>query len=278
MNRILVLLLAVLFSGLLRGAPVVVFVSIPTGLEPVVEIGGNAIEARSLLTTSGSPESFHPDARTLSALGRSRLFISIGAPYEAALLPKLRSAYPGLEIADGAQGMSHRTFPDGGEDPHVWLSAENMLCYSENVAAALSRILPEKADYFKENLDRYCGKLRGVHEGNLRRLAFLRGGTVLVYHPAFGYFLGEHGIEQLAIEEEGKEPTGGSLQASMRRARERGLPAIFVQPRFSERSARILAKELKCRVISLDPLPSSLVEGLSAIGEAIEKAYRPVEK
>ena len=153
-----------------------------------------------------------------------------------------------------------------------------MLRYSENVAAALSRILPEKADYFKENLDRYCGKLRGVHEANLKRLAFLRGGTVLVYHPAFGYFLGEHGIEQLAIEEEGKEPTGGSLQASMRRARERGLPAIFVQPRFSERSARILAKELKCRVISLDPLPSSLVEGLSAIGEAIEKAYRPVEK
>ena len=71
MNRILVLLLAVLFSGLLRGAPVVVFVSIPTGLEPVVEIGGNAIEARSLLTTSGSPESFTVPSATASVPSKS---------------------------------------------------------------------------------------------------------------------------------------------------------------------------------------------------------------
>ena len=256
-------------------SPLEVFVSLPPMAEAVEAIGGQRVSVKVLLPAGASPETYQPDARTLEALGRSQVLFTMGAPFEETLLPRLRRAFPEVRLAAGAEGMERRNFPQGGEDPHVWLSVANMLRYADNVCQTLVRMVPEAAEEFQASHQEYREQLEETGRFLAERLAPLKGRSVLVYHPAFGYFLGQYGITQIAIEEEGKDPSGRALTEALAQARKLGLPAIFVQPQFSPRSAKVLAQELKAQVIPLDPLPARLSPGLRAMGEAIAKAYCP---
>lgn len=254
-------------------APLRIFVTISPLSEAVAVIGGAEVEARTLLPPGFSPESYQPNARTLSALDKADAVFTIGVPFEKILLEKLKGVFPELLVVDGTKGMTFRFFEDGGRDPHVWLSASNMLVYANTVAEELCRLRPDQEKQFRARLLVYRRSLLEANDRNRARLAALKGKAILVYHPAFGYFLGEYGIDQLAIEEEGHEPTGGNLQQALRQARNLHVPAIFVQPQFSPRAARTLAKELLCRVLTLDPLPISLTAGLENLGKTISDAY-----
>lgn len=265
------LLNAVLCSALFC-APLRIFVSIGPMLEAVEAIGGKRVEASALLPPGVSPETYQPDARLLNKLGKAEALITIGVPFEEVLMPKLKASFPKLKLVDGTKGMKIRNFDDGGRDPHVWLSCGNMVKYAETVASVLTELAPEHSDEFKKALDKYSAELRKTSERIRSELSSLEGKTLLVYHPAFGYFLEEYGIVQQAIEEEGKEPTGGTLQHALRLGREMGVKAIFVQPQFSPRSAKTIARELNCRVVEIDPLPKKLTPGLLKLAEALKKA------
>ncbi len=264
----------ILPACLLPGAPLSVYVTLPPMAEAVAAIGGGEVSVGVLLPAGVSPETYQPDARTVSALGRADLLLTIGAPFEETLLPRLKETFPALAVADGTRGMAFRTFPDGGRDPHVWLSATNLSHFAENACRALCEARPGCAELFQTNLARYRASLEELNARNRELLAPLSGASVLVYHPAFGYFLGEYGIAQLSIEEEGKEPSPRDLLQTIRRARELKVPAIFVQPQFSPRTAKVLADELKCRVVPLDPLPENASRGLREMAEAIAREYQ----
>lgn len=272
MERHLLLFAQILFCVALCAADVKVFVSLSPMLEAVEAIGGKHVDAGVLLPPGMSPETYQPDARMLNKLEKSDAIFVIGVPFEEILVSKLKASFHGLRIEDGTKGMKIREFEDGGRDPHVWLSCENMMKYAENVAKTLSELVPEAADEFAQALKKYNGGLSKTNERIKKELSALKGKTVIVYHPAFGYFLGEYGINQLAVEEEGKEPTGGNLQKAVRLGHELKVKAIFVQPQFSPRSAKTIARELKCEVVAIDPLPENLTQGLLKIAEALKKA------
>ena len=267
--------LSLCLAAMLSAAPLRIFVTISPMVEAVTAIGGAEVEAQTLLPPGFSPESYQPNARMLASLGKADALLTIGVPFEKILLEKLKGAFPNLLVVDGTRGMKYRFFEDGGKDPHVWLSASNMLVYANTVAEELCRLRPSQTEHFRARLAAYRKSLQEASDRNRVRLAALKDKVVLVYHPAFGYFLEEYGIAQLAIEEEGHEPTGGTLQQSLRQARSLHVPAIFVQPQFSPRAARTVAKELLCRVLVLDPLPTALTAGLEDLGKTISDAYSP---
>ncbi|MCQ2397410.1 MAG: zinc ABC transporter substrate-binding protein [Lentisphaeria bacterium] len=269
-NRFLIAV-AALVCGMLCAAHVKVFVSLSPMLEAVEAIGGRHVEAAVLLPPGSSPETYQPDARLLNRLGKADAVFVIGVPFEEVLVAKLKASFPKLNVIDGTKGMKKRTFEDGGNDPHVWLSCSNMMKYAENVAETLSELMPDEADDFQKALKKYNDGLQKTSAKIRAELSGLEGRTLLVYHPAFGYFLEAYGITQLAIEEEGKEPTGGYLQKALRLGRKLKVKAVFVQPQFSPRSAKTIANELKCRVVSIDPLPKKLTDGLLKLADALKK-------
>ncbi len=268
------LLLVASSWGMLSAAPLSVYVTLPPLAEALESVGGGEVSVGVLLPAGVSPETYQPDARTVASLGRAELLLTIGAPFEETLLPRLKETFPALTVVDGTREMAFRTFPDGGRDPHVWLSLDNLSRFAKNACDALCTARPEHADAFRENLAKYRASLAALNDRNRELLSPLSGKAVLVYHPAFGYFLGEYGIKQLSIEEEGKEPSPRELLQTIREARSLRVPAIFVQPQFSPRTARVLADELKCRVVPLDPLPENASRGLREMAEAIAREYQ----
>lgn len=93
----------------------------------------------------------------------------------------------------------------------------------------------------------------------------------MVFHPAWGYFAHQYNLEQLAIEVEGKEPKPKELAHIMAEAKEEKVRAIFTQPEFSDKSAQIIANNLKIKVIKASPLNPDWSANLINMAKAVAK-------
>lgn len=273
MTKFAVIILFFALNACLLAAPRA-FVAIPTLAEAVKAVGGEHWQVDALLPPGANPETFQPDARTINALSRAQVFFTIGTPCEAGLLPKLRRNFPKLRIADGCRGMAILPMePGDGPDPHVWLSIPNLICFTQTAAAELAAVDAEHASEYRANAQAFISRLQELDARIALQLQPLKGREILVFHPAFGYFLEHYGLKQLPIETEGKEPPGGYLVRVLKRAQEIQAPALFIQPQFSRKSAETIAGELNCKLAELDPLPGTITGGLTALADAISQAY-----
>ncbi|TFG62286.1 MAG: ABC transporter substrate-binding protein, partial [Spirochaetales bacterium] len=140
---------------------------------------------------------------------------------------------------------------------------------AENVLEGLTKAAPRYAAEFESNyrdllkdIDRIKGELAAV-------LAPLKGKTLLVYHPAFGYFADNFGLRQEAVETGGTEPTARQLEAIIRKARQEGVHVIFVQPQFAKKSAETVAKAINGSVVPIDPLSADWLKNLENIAAIV---------
>ncbi|MBQ2336083.1 MAG: zinc ABC transporter substrate-binding protein, partial [Victivallales bacterium] len=220
-------------------------------------------------------------------------YVTIGVPFEKMVVAKIHANFPKLKIVDGRTGMTFRRMEGGAhhhgehhdhddddhghemgeDDPHVWLSIDNMKCHARTVAAVLAEVLPElehaaidarAAEYLRE-LDALSAELKA-------KLSPLKGTEAVVYHPAFGYFLDDHGIRQKAVELEGKEPGARYLGTVIREAKHDGIRVIFVQPQFNAKAAEVLSHEIGGKVLPFDPLPNEYSDGLRRLADALLEA------
>ena len=76
----------------------------------------------------------------------------------------------------------------------------------------------------------------------------------MIYHPALSYFARDYGLQQISIEEGGKEPSPAHLKDLVDLCRQEDVRIIFIQPEFDRRNAEIIAKQTGTRVISINPL------------------------
>ncbi len=274
MRHFLAILLLFLFAcGRAPQAParLRVLVTIAPQAEAVRRICGPDADVTVLLPPGMSPESWSPDARAVAAIGDARLYLTIGVPCEAALVPKLRAAFPNLQIVDGRQGMELRYFTPGDRepDPHVWLSPLNLATFAANARAALQPLDPAHAAAFRQRAEEYIFELAALDGKIERQLKPLAGRTVLTYHPAYGYFLDRYGLKQLSVEEEGKEPTGAHLAAIAETARREKLAVLYAAPQTPAHPLAAFCREARCRPVIVDPLPDPVSQGLQRLADAL---------
>ena len=94
----------------------------------------------------------------------------------------------------------------------------------------------------------------------------------MVYHPSWGYFARNYGVEQIPIEKEGKEPTGKGIKQVVDQARKDGIKVIFASPQFNTTSAEVIAKEINGRVVLIDPLAKDYVANIRRVAQALSEA------
>jgi len=95
----------------------------------------------------------------------------------------------------------------------------------------------------------------------------------MVYHPSWGYFARTYGLNQIPIELEGKEPSPKELTQLIKLAKKNSVQAIFIQPQFSQKSARALAQSIGAEVLTANPLAEDWAENLRRTAEAFIKKH-----
>jgi len=68
--------------------------------------------------------------------------------------------------------------------------------------------------------------------------------SFMIYHPALNYFLKNYAIEEISIEQEGKEPSAQQIKEIIDEAKEHNVTTILVQPQFPKQSAEAISKEI----------------------------------
>jgi zinc transport system substrate-binding protein len=258
-----------------------VYVSIPPQAFLVERLAGDFVEVEVLLPPGASPATYEPTPKQMAALDRAQLYLQIGAPFEGPVLAKVTDLMPDLRVVDCRIGVELE--PIGGDghdhgfgllDPHIWLDPQRMKIVAATTAKALQALLPDEAAGIG-------GRLASLHESidatdaRVRTtLAPIAGRTLLVFHPAFGYFTRRYGLIQRALEVDGKAPSARRLAAVVDDLRNQPVPALFVQPQFSRSAAERVAAALDCKLVVLDPLAGNYLSNLETMAERIAEALR----
>lgn len=250
-----------------------------------------------------SPTTWEPSPRKMAQLAQSDILFSIGVPFELVWLPRLKTLFPQLVIADSCAGMelralarhhhddnnsAHRADHDASHeveqtenalDPHVWLDPLLDIQMAENMAAVLCRHDPAHCNEYQQRLQQLRSEFLDLHQRIRQLLAPYANGRFMVFHPSWGYFAARYQLQQLAIELDGKEPSGLRLAEIIQQARTERIRAIFVQQQFSRKAATSIARQLDIEVMTLDPLREDLAAGLWSTAQklttALEKQWPP---
>jgi zinc transport system substrate-binding protein len=98
----------------------------------------------------------------------------------------------------------------------------------------------------------------------------------MVYHPTWGYFAHEYGLQQVAIEGEGKEPSARRLIGLIDEARRDGIKVVFVQRGFPRKSAQVIADAVGGSVVIADPQERDWLGNLRRVTRELSEALNHV--
>lgn len=253
-------------------AKIQVAVSVPPQAYLVERIGGDRVEVQVMIPPGTSPALYEPSPRQLVALSRARLYVKVGHPhflFEETHLEGVLKRLPSVVVIEMVGDGENHPGAEIEEDPHVWLSPAAMKKTAVEIAEALAEIDPEHAAEFRQRQQRLEEEIDRTDAGIRSLLEPLEGRTFVVYHPAWGHFAREYGLEQQAIEQEGKEPSPARLVQLIELARQRDVRVIFVQEGFSEQGARVIANEIGAEVRALDPLALDWSENLMQVARTL---------
>ncbi|MBW1954917.1 MAG: zinc ABC transporter substrate-binding protein [Deltaproteobacteria bacterium] len=199
----------------------------------------------------------------------------MGTPFEDGLIRKISDSFENLKIIDTRKGVTMRFFRGSGKterpDPHIWLDPKRVEIQAETIFETLSEFAPEHSEQFEKNLSDFQNDLERIDAKISGILAPFKGQKFYVFHPAFGYFGESYGLRQVSIEIEGKEPNPRALVSLIERAKQEGVKVIFVQPQYAQKNAEILAKEIGCAVVPIDPLPRNYLKQMEETARILQR-------
>ncbi len=161
-----------------------------------------------------------------------------------------------------------------GRDPHIWLSPKRVKVMIEDIKDKLIELNPENKEVYEKNSSDYIEKLNEVDNEIELILKGLEKKSFIIYHPAFGYFADDYGIEMVAIEESGKEATVKRLQHVIDLANAEGIKVIFYQAEFDSQQAETIAQEIGGEVVKVEPLSSDYLENLKKIANTFKEVLK----
>ncbi|WDP91104.1 MAG: zinc ABC transporter substrate-binding protein [Desulfobacter sp.] len=301
MNRLLISAFAIILTAVAVGtafasAPLPVSVSILPQQYMVERIGKDRVDVQVMVRPGASPATYEPKPAQMAALSKTRLYFSIGVPFENFWLDKITASNPKMKLVHTDKGIpkipiaahehdrhehhkdhAHQNEADHGHtgmDPHIWTSPALVRIQAHTICQALAEEDPANRAFYRENYDAFIREIDGL-EKELHNLFKDKTGTrFMVFHPSWGYFARDFGLDMIPIEMEGKDPKPAQLMELIRHARDAGIRVLFVQPQFSAKSARLIAREINGRVVAADPLAQDWMENMKTIASQFKEALK----
>jgi len=276
-----------------------VFVSIVPQKYFVQQIGKDLVDVQVMVQPGANPATYEPKPRQMADLSKTKVYFSIGVPVENAWLKKIAAANPKMKVAHTDHGIekihmaAHHHHHDkedehhekgenheegehghSGLDPHIWLSPPLVMTQARTILSVLQEVDPTHRAAYEANYKVFISGIVNLDLDLKNIFAGKRGLQFMVFHPAWGYFAQAYGLEQVPIEIEGKDPKSAQLKELIKHARENGIKVVFVQPQFSTKSAKLVAKEIGGEVAFVDPLAENWSANLREVANKFKAALK----
>jgi zinc transport system substrate-binding protein len=266
-----------------------VFVSILPQAYFVERVGGDRVDVSVMVGPGQNPATYEPMPRQMVELSKAKLFFRIGVPFEDVWMDRISKTNPKMKVIDTRRGIKllpmkthHHKAPkqhtglqkDGLKDPHIWTSIRLVKIQAQNICDALINLDQDNKGYYQDNLRAFIDDLNNLDAEIVESLKGIRARKFMVFHPAWGYFARDYGLDQIPIEIGGKEPGARELVNLIEEAKNDGIKIIFVQKQFSEKSAEALSAAIKGRIIQIDPLARDYLNNMKIIAETFRRVIQ----
>jgi zinc transport system substrate-binding protein len=249
----------------------------------VEEIAGSNFMVNVMVPPGANPHIYEPFPDQISKLSQSVAYISNGyLGFEMTWLDRfyeMNRRMKKLSLGDNIDLIKPEHHHEGelfeSADPHYWVSPKCALKMASSVREFLSELDPQNRNKYDDNYDILIKKINRV-DSMAKELSLTgRKKVFMIYHPNLGYLARDYGLEEIAVEYEGKEPTPSRLMELVDRAKSDHLKVILVQREYDTKNARAVAEETGARVAVIDPLSedwySSTTEIISIIKSSFEE-------
>jgi zinc transport system substrate-binding protein len=258
-----------------RGEKIVVAVTILPQKAFVEAVCGDLAEVIVIVPPGNSPGNYEPTPQEMESFSRASVYFTIGVPTEKAnILPKAEN----MEIVDlpalVSKEYSDRELSPGERDPHMWLSPKRAKVMVEAIEETMAALDSENAQTYRENAEAFLKELDRVDTKIKETFDAVQNKTFIVFHPSYGYFADDYGLEMVALEQDGKEATPQHLQDMIDFAKAENIKVIFSQAEIDSKQPDAFAEEIGGEKVMLDPLSEDYIANLERMAEAISGAMQ----
>lgn len=218
------------------------------------ELGGDAVDVRSLLPLGADPHIYDAVPGDALLLAQADLIVENGLNLEGWLSELITQAGKDAKRLVATEGIS----PIGSEehagsyDPHAWMDPLLGRQYAKNISLALQELLPERSAYLQDRLARYDSSLLATHHQIEQLLADIpeQKRVIATTHDAFRYFGQRYGMAVVSVlgTTTDAEVRTADLQALINTIESRELPAIFVESTINPKLLQQVAEDAGIRI------------------------------
>lgn len=190
-------------------------------------------------------------AGDMKKLAAADIFVANGAGMES-FIEKAVKQSPNLKVIEASKGIK-LAFDD---NPHVWVGISGAIQQVKNIADGLAKADPERAEQYRKNAAGYVAKLEKLRAEMHAALDGLKNRDIITFHEAFPYFAKEFGLNIAGVieREPGSEPNAKELAETIEIVKSKNVHALFAEPQYSSKCAKVIEKETGVAVRFLDPV------------------------
>jgi ABC-type Zn uptake system ZnuABC Zn-binding protein ZnuA len=246
-------------------------VTTTTDLRSLTEaVGGDLIEAVSLVPANFDAEEYQPKPQDVLRLKDARLVVRVGLDYDLWFDRLLESA-ASRELRRGGSGYVDASYgiaplevrgvaigpgdghAHGSGNPHYWLDPKNAEFITANIMQGLARIDPANAKTYEANRQAFLVRLSTKLTEWEQRLAPLRSMPLIAYHNSWPYFARRFRLDFADFLEikPGVPSTPSHLAAIIETMRHRHVRLVVREPHEGERDVAFVAAKAGAAVVVL---------------------------
>lgn len=248
----------------------------------VERIAGSDFDVQTIVPAAANPHAFEPTVHQVSELHRAAGWFQIGEPFESKITPLLQERQPRLFVTDLREGIALLEEQSGLScthcamdhlDRHIWLSPHRAAKQASLIAKTLSEHYPEHATIFAENLQSLLEEFNDLDSEIRSLLQTSKTRTLLVSHPAFGYFCNDYDLTQLSVEYEGKDPRPKHLEEILQKAITESAELALALPQYNNKGAQLIAEKLHKPVRLIDPYSPDYFATMRKLAQLVADPY-----
>ena len=240
-----------------------------------------------LVPAGASPETFDPTPRQMKCVEDATLLFTTGLiEFEQNIIERIGNGanivelHHGIDLIEGSHEHeqqaehSHEHHSPAthshhhGIDPHIWNSPRELKTMARNAYEAIMQQYPDSTKYtasynrLVEQLEALDAECRQMYDESATR-------AFVIYHPALTYLARAYSIEQIAVEEDGKEPSARHIATLIDAARTKGVTCLLYQSQFPRSVVDVIARDMGVEAVEFDPLAENVVENIASITRLI---------
>ena len=204
----------------------------------VRQVGGDAVDVRTLLPAGVDPHDFEPRPSDAEAIARADVVLRSGGDIDAWLADLVDAAGGDAEVVDVGEEIGV-----GGEDPHWWQDPRNVARAAEVIA---TQVDGDAGAYVRriEALDREIAACMGSIPSERRKL--------VTNHDAFGWFARRYDVEVLGTIIPGRstsaQPSARDVRELVAAIRREGVRTIFPESALDRKLEEAVARDAGAEV------------------------------